>query len=75
MHIKYEGSGSTGCIMFLILIVVNISVGAWSVSYLLDKLLGKDIPLIADILIGLIVAEITIPVAIVVKILEICNVL
>lgn len=50
-----------GC--FLIVLAFNIVVGAWSVDYILS-FFGKDIPIFADILIGLFVAQLSVPVAI-----------
>lgn len=71
---KNESSGSGtayGCGIFIILF--NLFVGTWSVDNILSWF-GKDIPLIADLLIGLFVAEISVPVAIVGEILRACGV-
>jgi len=51
-------------IAFLIVITINITVGAWSVIEILSWF-GKSIPIWADVLIGLFLGEISIPVAIV----------
>lgn len=60
-----------GCIVFIIL--ANITIGAWSVGEIL-MWFGKSLPLWADALIGLIVAEVSVPVAIVGWILRVCGV-
>ena len=53
-----------GCLILSAMLVLNITVGAWSVGEILSWT-GKNIPLWADTLIGLFVGEISIPVAIV----------
>lgn len=71
---KSSNEGCMGSIFILGLIMLfNISIGAWSVGEILSWL-GKDIPLIGDMIIGLFVAEISVPVAIVGWILRICGV-
>jgi len=57
-----------GCILLIPLI--NLSVGGWSVHYLLNVFFDKDIPWYGDALIGLFVAELSIPVAIVIALLQ-----
>lgn len=62
-----------GCIILLVILLLNITVGAWSVGEILSWV-GKNIPLWADALIGLFVGEISIPVAIVGWLLKACGV-
>jgi hypothetical protein len=53
-----------GCGTAIIILLINLTIGAWSVGEILSWF-GKDIPWIGDMLIGLFVSEISIPVAIV----------
>jgi hypothetical protein len=62
-----------GFIFVLFLLILNITVGAWSVIEILSWF-GKSIPLWANALIGLFVGEFSIPVAIIGWILKICGV-
>ncbi len=57
-------------IIFSISIIIQMSLGAWSVDFLLNYFLNKDIPFWADCVIGLFTAEITFPVAIIVWIIS-----
>lgn len=68
------GSGmSIGCLIYIAVIVLNVTVGAWSVGEILSWF-SKDIPLFADVVIGLFVGEVSIPVAIIGAILKACGV-
>lgn len=58
-----------GCGCAILVLIFNLTIGAWSVNYITNYF-GKDIPLIGDILIGLFVAEISVPVAVVLAILK-----
>ena len=58
-----------GVTIWLMLVVFNITVGAWSVYEILSWF-GKSIPTLAEICIGLFVAEISIPIAVVGAILR-----
>ena len=72
--IKKSSSGEgIGCFLLIIVVAINLTIGAWSVNQILSWF-GKDIPTIADIVIGLFVGEVSIPVAIVGWILKICGV-
>lgn len=64
---------SVGCLPVLIILAINVSVGAWSVIQILSWF-GKSIPLLANIVIGLFVGEFSIPIAIIGKILKVCGV-
>jgi hypothetical protein len=72
---KNESGGISciGCGFIIFILLFNVFVGAWSVDRIL-LWLGKDIPFIADALIGLFTAEISVPVAIVGEILRACGV-
>ena len=54
----------------ILILIINIIIGTWSVNYLLLTLAGKTIPLIGAILIGMVAGELTIPAAIVVWLLK-----
>ena len=62
-----------GCV--LLILVFNLLIGGWSVNYLLAFFLTKTIPFIGAALIGLIIGEISVPVAVVIAILQYFNVL
>ena len=70
MFIKNKNSG---CVTVIIISLINISIGAWSVGEILSWF-GKAIPLIASVIIGLFAGEISIPVAIIGWILKICGI-
>lgn len=66
---KSKGNSNIGCLGILLVLAINLSIGAWSVIEILSWF-GKSIPLLGNIIIGLFVAEISIPVAIVGTILK-----
>lgn len=70
MFIKIKNAG---CFAGIVILLINISIGAWSVSEILSWF-GKSIPLIASIIIGLFAGEISIPIAIIGWILKICGI-
>ena len=57
-----------GC--FVIVLMFNVVLGGFSINYLLEFFLNANIPFIADALIGMFTAELTVPIWIVMKILE-----
>ncbi|MBD5589275.1 hypothetical protein [Clostridium botulinum] len=62
-----------GCSAFIILFIINITIGTWSIIEILSWF-GKSIPLWSSILLGLFTGEFSIPIAIIGKILKICGV-
>lgn len=60
-------------ITFLIGIIINLLIGGWSVYEILSWF-NKEIPFGWSMVIGLLIGEVTIPVAIVGKILRYCKV-
>lgn len=61
---------NSGCFKFVICIILfNIFLGGWSVNLILSWF-GKDIPFFFDSIIGLFVAALSFPVAIVGSILQ-----
>lgn len=72
-NMNTEEKSGCGCTSMLVVFIFNIIVGGVSVDYILSWF-SKDIPTIADIVIGLFVAEISVPVAIVGWILKLCGV-
>ncbi len=73
MNDKEYGLAQLGCCLGVL--IINLTIGSWSVGYLLDFFLNKNIPWIGDALLGLVVGEITVPVAVVVWLLRAFNVL
>lgn len=63
----------TNITLLIITLLINATIGAWSIIEILSWF-GKSIPLIGSILIGLFVAEISVPVAIVGYILRLFGV-
>ena len=78
-HYRYHHSSSNAglfqCGCYLAILIINLSVGAWNVNYLLDFFLHKMIPIWGAVIIGAFGAEITIPAAIIVAILRVCHIL
>lgn len=64
---------NAGCFTGIVILLINLSIGAWSVSEILSWF-GKSIPLIASVIIGLFAGEISIPIAIIGWILKICGI-
>lgn len=69
------GDGVIKCGCWLVLMAFNVTVGAWSVNYLLQFFMDKTIPFIGAALIGLFSAQLTVPVAIIVWLLQLFGVL
>lgn len=63
------------CGCYLAIFIFNISVGGWSVNYLLQFFLDKTISFLGAAVIGLFAGELTVPVAVVIAILRFFNVL
>lgn len=70
MFIKVKNAG---WVTVIIISLINISIGACSISEILSWF-GKSIPLIGSAIIGLFAGEISIPVAIIGWILKICGI-
>lgn len=70
MFIKTKNAG---CFTVIAVLLINLSIGAWSISEILSWF-GKSISLIASAIIGLVAGEISIPIAIIGWILKICGV-
>ncbi|MFR5561919.1 MAG: hypothetical protein ACLTKR_00140 [Clostridium sp.] len=70
MFIKNENAG---CFTVIVILLINLSIGAWSISEILSWF-GKSIPLIASVIIGLFAGEISIPIAIIGWVLRVCGV-
>lgn len=73
MESNEESIAKLGCC--LIVLLFNSLVGAWSVNYLLSFFLGKTIPFLGALVIGMVAGEISIPVAIVVAVLKFFHIL
>jgi len=53
----------SGCIIMLLFLCLIIFLGGLCTNYVIDVAFGKDLPFIADMGIGLVTAEIAMPVA------------
>jgi len=62
-------SGGFSCLLMIIILIINLTVGAWSVGEILSWA-NKDIPTVWDVTLGAVIGEISIPVAIVGYILK-----
>jgi hypothetical protein len=63
------------CGFYIIILIVNMLAGGWSVNYLLNFFASKVIPFGWAMVIGLFAGEISIPVAVVVAILHMFHVI
>ncbi len=72
---KTSDSPTLTCGCLILMMIFNLIAGGWSVNFLLDFFVQKTLPFIATGLIGLIVAEISLLVAIVIYILQFFGVL
>ena len=63
------------CSCYTIVFIINLLLGALSVNYLLEVFLEKTIPLFWAIVIGLIAGQVTIPLAIIIWILNFLGVM
>jgi len=70
---RSSNGGKIGCGCFIAVLLINIIAGAWSVNFLLTTFGKTAIAYVWAALIGLIAGEITIPVAVIVKILKLCG--
>jgi len=68
---KLFGTQITCC---LSIVLFNLFVGWWSVDYITNQLFHKNLPFLADLFIGLIGAELTVPAVLIVWILKCCGV-
>ena len=65
--------GGIGCV--LLTLILNCTIGWWSVTYLVETLLHKNIAWGWALLIGLIGGELTVPAAIIVWLLKVAGIL
>ena len=70
---NYRSVTFLGCMMQILIFIGYLGLGTWS-SHTILSWFNKDIPMIADMIIGLVVGSITIPVAIVGYILQVFGV-
>ena len=66
-------NSNSSCVIMLIIIMIiftfNTFIGGWAADYILN-FFGKDIPFYADCIIGFFIAEILIPIAIILWIIS-----
>ena len=66
--------GGVSCGCFLLALIVNLTVGGYAFDYSLRFIAGKDIPWYADVIVGTVLGEVTIPLAVVCWVLKMCGV-
>jgi|WetSurSiteA1Bulk_404760.scaffolds.fasta_scaffold47846_2 hypothetical protein len=66
---------NTNCGCGILLLIINLSIGAWSVSYLVTTFLHEHIAIGWALLIGLVGGQFTIPVAVIAWLLKLAGVL
>jgi len=57
-----KAEASLGCITIIMILLFNIIIGSMSINYITNYF-GKDLPTIADVFLGLFLAEISVPIA------------
>jgi hypothetical protein len=67
-HSIFGGAFQCGCV--LLVLALNLTVGIWSINYLLDTFVGARAATFPTILGAVLLGEITIPIAVFVWILE-----
>ena len=70
---NYKSVTFLGCTVQILMLLVYLVLGTWS-SHIVLSWFNKDIPMIADLAIGLVTGSISIPVAIVGYILQVFGV-
>lgn len=61
-----------GCCLSIVLF--NLFVGWWSIDFISNQVFNKNLPFIADLIIGVIAAELSVPIAVILWILRSCGV-
>ena len=69
---KLTAKFGCGCITFVL--IFNLLVGGWSINYISNNMFNKNLPLWGDVLTGVFVAEISVPVACVAWTLKTCGI-
>lgn len=64
--------GCCGC--FLVIMLINLTIGAVAFDYCLYSLWGKDIPWYGDVVCGAVLGEFAIPVAIACLVMRLCGI-
>ncbi len=65
---------SVNCGCLILVILINVTIGAYAFAYCLDSFFAKDASGAVDIIGGLVLGEIVIPLAILCWILKVCGV-
>ena len=71
-HDWFKVGASSGCLIGILVLTFNLTVGAWAVGEILTWF-GKDIPTLFDVMIGAVTGEVAVQVAIVGYLLKICG--
>ena len=69
-----SNSESGNCLGMIIYLIISGTIGGMCIEYLSNTLLDKNLPMWADILIGFLGSSLTIPITVIVYILECCGV-
>lgn len=69
MNDETTGQAGCGCAV----LIINTTIGGWCFGYVLEALLGKDVPWYADALAGLFLGQFMIPAAVISWILKLCG--
>lgn len=64
---------NVGCATAIVVAIINLTCGAWSIGEILSWF-GKDIPFWGDGLIGLILGQFSVPIAVIGWVLRVCGV-
>ena len=67
--------GFTGCGCMLLILAFNLGLGGFSFDYCLWYIFEKNAPWFIDVICGLILAEFTVPIMIVIWLLKLCGVM
>lgn len=70
----HRTSTTAPCGCYLAYIVFALSLGAFCFDYILYSVFGKDVPWYADMIAGLVMSSITVPLAVVCWIVRLCGI-
>ena len=71
---KARATFTIGCMPIIMILLFNFTIGGLALDYILGYF-GKNIPFIADALIGTFLGELTIPVALIMWLLQLVGVM
>jgi hypothetical protein len=65
-----DGEAGCGCMVWIGLMLFNLTIGGWCFDYALYSFFGKNIHFVGDMLCGLVLGEVAVPAALVCLILR-----